>query len=262
MLEPWSLHQKRFKKKIALQLGYRRMLNEAALLHCGNADERRQLAALQLKPPSATIPNGIFLQEVEPLPEKGAYRRQHPQLADARLILFLSRLHYQKGLDVLIEAFAKIAGEIPDAALVIAGPDDGAQADAVSQLARLGISHRVHLIGPVYGADKWAILRDCDCFCLPSRHEGFSMAVLEAMACEAPVVLTPGCHFPEAAEAGAAIETPLDAASIAAAISSILRDPASATHIGRKARELIASRYTWSQLASELVDEYRKILSP
>jgi len=260
MLDPWSLAQKRWKKRLALALGYRRMLNHAAFLHFLNADERDLVERLHLTSPTRVLPNGIFLQEFDPLPEKGAFRAAMPEIAGARLVLFLSRLHYKKGLDLLADAFAIVGREFADAHLVVAGPDDGVKASLESQIARLGIADRVHLVGPIYAAQKLAALRDCDCFCLPSRQEGFSLAIIEAMACEAPVVITPGCHFPEVSDSRAGIVAELDAPAIAAAIATILRDPDAAAKMGKNGRELVVDRFTWPNIAGQMVDDYRQVV--
>jgi len=260
MLDPWSLSQKRLKKTIALVFGYKRMLNNAAFLHYGNLDERRQTESLHLTPPAKIGPNGIFLEELDPLPDKGAFRAAHPEIAGARLVLFLGRLHYKKGLDFLADAFAIVSREFVDAHLVVAGPDDGAKASFESQIARLGIADRVHLVGPIYTAQKLAALRDCDCFCLPSRQEGFSVAVTEAMACEAPAVISTECHFPEVKESGAGIIAELNAGAIAAAIASVLRDPAAARQMGQNGRNLVVTRFTWPKVAKEMIDNYRQVI--
>ena len=253
MLDPWSLAQKRWKKRLALTLGYRHMLNNAAFLHFLNADECALAKHLGLTSPGRIIPNGIFLQELDPLPDKGAFRAAHPEFAGAKLVLFLSRLHYKKGLDFLADAFAVVARNFTDAHLIVAGPDDGARAAFESQIARLGIARRVHLVGPLYANQKLAALRDCDCFCLPSRQEGFSLAITEAMACEAPVVISTECHFPEVREAGAGVVAELNAPAIAAGIETVLGDPRAAAQMGRAGRaRFIPRREECPRLSSDV----------
>jgi len=154
MLDPWSLRQKALKKKLALALGYKRMINEAAFLHYINLDEQRLTEPLHLKPPAKVVANGIFLEQIDPLPERGSFRAEHPELSGAPMILFLSRLHFKKGLDVLADAFAIVSREFPEARLVVAGPDDGARGDFETQIARLGIGGRASLVGPIYGPGK------------------------------------------------------------------------------------------------------------
>jgi glycosyltransferase involved in cell wall biosynthesis len=260
MLDPWSMTQKRWKKRLALALGYRRMLNHAAFPHFLNADERDLAERLHFTSPTRVLPNGIFLQEFDPLPDKGAFRAARPEFAGARLVLFLSRLHYKKGLDLLADAFAILCRQFADAHLLVAGPDGGARASFESQIARLQIADRVHLLGPIYAAQKLAAMRDCDCFCLPSRQEGFSLAIIEAMACETPVVITPGCHFPDVSDRRAGIIAELDAPAIAAAIGTILRDTDAAAKMGKNGRELVVDRFIWPKIASQMVDAYRQVV--
>jgi glycosyltransferase involved in cell wall biosynthesis len=261
MLDPWAISQRWWKKRLALMLGYRHMLNGATFLHFLNSDECALTRPLCLTAPARIIPNGIFLEELDPLPAKGAFRAVHPEFASARLIFFLSRLHYKKGLDFLADAFAIVSRQFPDAQLIVAGPDDGARPAFESQIARLGIAPRVHLVGPLYAAQKIAALRDCDCFCLPSRQEGFSLAVTEAMACEAPVVISTECHFPEVKEAGAGFVAELNADAIAAGIAAVLGDPPAAARMGEAGRSLVISRFTWPKVAEQMIAGYQEVLA-
>ena len=197
MLDPWCLQQKAWKKKLALVLGFRKMLDRAAFLHVLNEDEGRLIEPLKLAAPNAIIPNGIFSEEFDTLPARGHFYAKYPQLNGRPFVLFLSRLHYKKGLDYLADAFKIAASECPDVQLVVAGPDGGAKEPFEQRIAQFGLQDRVHVVGPIYGPDKFAALVDCACFCLPSRQEGFSMAIVEALACRVPVVITEPCHFPE-----------------------------------------------------------------
>jgi glycosyltransferase involved in cell wall biosynthesis len=256
MLHPWALRQKSWKKRAALALGYRRMLNAARFLHLGNDAERELIAPLELTPPTRIVPNGVFLEQFDPLPPRGAFRQAHPELAGAKIVLFLGRLHYMKGLDFLAEAMAIVVAKFPDAHLAVVGPDAGAKTAFQSQVARLGITDRVHLLGPLYAGQKIAALHDCDCFCLPSRREGFSMAVIEALACQAPAVLSTECFFPEVAGASAGIVVELSAPAVAAGIETVLQDPAAAATMGLAARNLVASRFTWPKVAQQMIEGY------
>ena len=139
-------------------------------------------------------------------------------MGDDPFVLFVGRLHEQKGVDLLLAAFEIVARRHPTVRLVIAGPDYGVTLPPLHP--------RVVRVGPVYGRDKPAALADATVFCLPSRHEGFSLAVLEALACGLPVVISTECHFPEVAAAGAGVVTPLDPASIADGLLRVLGDPA------------------------------------
>jgi glycosyltransferase involved in cell wall biosynthesis len=258
MLDPWSMAQKRLKKRIALALGFGRMLDRATFLHVLNADEGRLLAPLGLTMPLEVIPNGIFVEDVEPLPPAGEFHHRHSESAGGPYILFLSRLHYKKGLDFLADAFAQVVKEDSNVRLVVAGPDQGERANFESRVRDLGLTERVHLVGPLYGQDKLAALAGAACFVLPSRQEGFSVAVTEAMACRVPVVVSDACHFPEVASAGAGRVVPLEPPAIAAALLEILRDDTLRCRMGDAGRALVLSRYTWPQIARQTIDAYQR----
>jgi glycosyltransferase involved in cell wall biosynthesis len=261
MLDPWSLSQRAAKKRLALALVYRRMLNGAAALHLGNADEGHLIGPLGLRPPGVIIPNGVFFEEIEPLPAPGTFRRQHPELGDNPYVLFLSRLHFKKGLDYLADAFARTAKGHAGVRLVVAGPDDGAEQDFRQRVAAQGIADRVHVVGPLYGEAKFAAMVDATCFCLPSRQEGFSVAVLESLACGTPVVISPGCHFDEVGPAGAGRVVPLDSDAIAAALTDIVSNHATRQAMSANGRRLIQSHYTWQRVADLATAAYAKSLN-
>jgi glycosyltransferase involved in cell wall biosynthesis len=256
MLDPWAIAQKGWKKRLALILGYRRMLDRAAFLHFLNSDERDLVKDLGLKSPGEVIPNGIFLQEIDPLPAKGTFRGARPMLDGKPYVLFLSRLHYKKGLDYLADAFAIVAKRFADAQLIVAGPDAGAGQSFEAQVRRLKLEEKVHLIGPIYGPEKIAAMVDCDCFCLPSRQEGFSLAITEAMVCGAPVVISTSCHFPEVKEAGAGIVCELNSEVIAEGLMTVLGDTKLALKMGQAGREMVTSRYTWPSVAGQMIRAY------
>lgn len=261
MLDPYSLSRSRWKKKIALMLAYRRMLNRATFLHMLNEEESKLIELLGLRAVRRIFPNGIFLQEIESLPEKGGFRRLHPQLGNKPFVLFLSRLHYKKGLDYLADAFARVASQEDRVQLVVAGPDAGEEAAFRARVKQMGLNDRVHLVGPLYGRDKYTALVDATCFCLSSRQEGFSMAILEAMACGVPVVISENCHFPQVAQARAGLVVPLNADAIAKALQLVLQSEQQRRQMGQNGRRLVRSSYTWPQVAQQIIAAYQSALN-
>jgi len=256
MLDPWSLAQSRWKKRAALLAGYRAALERARFIHVLNDDERRLIQPLRLRAPAVVIPNGVFLEEIQPLPAPGTFRATQPALAGDPFVLFLSRLHSKKGLDVLAQAFTLLATRRPHVRLVVAGPDEGAGADFLARVQAGGHGDRVHVVGPLYGRDKVAALADAACFCLPSRQEGFSVAIIEALACGRPVVISEACHFPEVARAGAGRIVALDPAAVAAALDDTLEDSAFAARAGAVGAALVRERYTWDAIAEQCLALY------
>lgn len=262
MLDAWALSEKPLKKKIALALGYKTMIRRAGLMHALSEYERECIAAHGWNPRVSIIPNGVFLEEIEPLPPKGEFYAKHPELGprdSAPFVLFLARLHAVKGIDLLVEAMAANRARHPEVRLVVAGPDFGVKAELEAQIARLNLADRVFLVGPLWGQDKLAALSDACCFCLPSKHEGFSMAIAEALAARLPVVITQNCHFPEVAQVGAGLVVERDVAQIARGLDQVLSDEASRRAMGAAGRSLIESRYTWDRVAHKSIEEYGRL---
>lgn len=123
--------------------------------------------------------------------QKAAFLARFPQLRGRKFIIFLSRIHPKKGLDLLIRAFSQQAQEFLDLDLVIVGPDqDGLSPGLKSAAAQLGIESRMHWLGMLTGDPKWGALRSSLFFVLPSHQENFGIAVVEAMALAVPVLIT------------------------------------------------------------------------
>jgi glycosyltransferase involved in cell wall biosynthesis len=257
MLDSWSMQQKSWKKQIAFLLGYRRMLNQAKFLHALNVDEVLLMQPLGLRAPAVIIPNGIFPKEFDALPDKGRFRRQIGLPEGRRYVLFLSRLHIKKGLDILARAFQLVSYSHPDVDLVVAGPPDGAEEEFAQLVKEFGLESRVHVVGPIYGETKIAALVDAACFCLPSRQEGFSIAITEALACATPVVITDACHFPEvgASEAGFIVST--DPAAVALGLIAMLDNPVMGKSMGVNGRRLVMENFTWPAIAELTIQNYR-----
>jgi glycosyltransferase involved in cell wall biosynthesis len=260
MLDPWCLQQKPWKKRLALALGYRRMLNRASGLHLLNPDERRLIEPLRLSAPCAVVPNGISLADIDPLPPRDLFAIGRSELAGDPYILFLGRLHKKKGLECLTEAFSRLSFRFPRVHLVICGPDDGARAECEQQVVRLGMTTRIHFIGPLYGRDKVSALAGASCFCLPSHQEGFSIAILEALACRVPVVISENCHFPDVAAVGAGFVVQLNVKQVSESLARVLGDPATARAMGDAGRRLVEERYTWHRAAELSIEMYQDIL--
>lgn len=262
MLDPWSLSQSRWKKWVSLQLFHRRHLNGAASLHAGNPDEEKLIRPLMLRASVDIIPNGIFLQSVNrPGPPDSFASRTQGLEEGEDYILFLSRLHYKKGLDLLAEAFERFASSNKLVKLVVAGPDGGAEADFRARIAAAGLEARVILTGPLQGDEKHLAFRDAACFCLPSRQEGFSMACIEALAYGKAAVITEGCHFPAVAEVGAGRVVAVASEAIAEALLEVMADPALRERMGHAGVRHVEQNLTWERVGNTTRGVYERLLT-
>jgi glycosyltransferase involved in cell wall biosynthesis len=115
----------------------------------------------------------------------------YPQLAGKRMLLFLSRIDPKKGIDLLIQAAARLKGGYKDVVYVIAGPDNaGIQGSLVSLAEKLGVSDQIIWPGMLTGNMKWGAFAAAEAFILPSHQENFGIVLAESMACGKPVLTT------------------------------------------------------------------------
>jgi glycosyltransferase involved in cell wall biosynthesis len=176
-----------------------------------------------------------------------------PRLTDTPIVGAVGRLAFQKGFDVLIRAMR----EVDNATLVLIG--DGADRTELQTLARqVGVADRTIWAG--WSEDARSHVRSFDVFVLPSRFEGFPLAVLEALLAEKPVVATDVGSVGEAVITGetGVLVPPDDAGALAAAIRQLLADDQLQRRMGVRGRQLVLSRFTAAHMArsfSELYDE-------
>jgi glycosyltransferase involved in cell wall biosynthesis len=173
----------------------------------------------------------------------------------AKRMIFLSRVHPKKGLDLLFQAWAKLDPALTrDWEIAVFGPDEGGHLAEVQTLIQdLGIMDAVTFYGSVSGSDKEAAYRSGDLFVLPSRSEGFPMAVLEAASYGLPVVQTDECNFPELTEAGGAWEARPEVASLHQSLTEALNaDEAERSERGAIGEALVQRDYQWSAIAQKV----------
>ena len=196
----------------------------------------------------SVIPNGLDLDEVNNLPDPQPFREKYG-LGEARIILFMGRLHRRKGVEPLVRAF--LQSNLPNTKLILAGPDEG-----MRSTIEVMIDSRVCLLGYIEGQERLQALASADLFVLPAVGEGLSMAVLEAMGAGIPVLLSPGCNFPEVAtsNAGRIVEPQVE--SLTEALHELLTDEDALSQMGINARRLIHEQFTWDRVAEQLETIY------
>lgn len=258
MFHPWSLMQKKWRKKLMLLLLLKKILNNCTFVHALNKIEAQAVERMKLKSPTKIYPNGVFPSQFDNLPTPGSFYNFFPSVRKRAFILFLARLHYVKGLDYVADVFAEISKKFPDIDLVIAGPDKGARNQLENKLKAHDLTDRVHIVGPLYGNKKYAALRDAKCFFLPSRQEGFSVSIIEAMAMELPVVISENCNFPELIQHKAGLVVPLNVEALEGALSAILSNNTFREKIAAAGKKLIFSKYSWYTIAQNMLVEYEK----
>ena len=260
-LDPVIHRRSRWRKRV-MELWYQdRLLRNAAAIHYTSAEEMRLAEPYVFGAPGVVVPLGLDLTDYSALPEPGTFRRSHPEIGERPILLFLSRLNFKKGLDVLIQATARVIAAGIDAHLVLAGPDGGMEASARRWIAEAGLEGRSTFTGMLRGKDKLAAFVDAALFVLPSLSENFGIAVVEAMACGTPVLVSDRVNiWREIVADGAGIAEPPAPDAFAAAMLSLLNDEPRRRAMGQAARASVARRYQWNTIAGELERLYAQVL--
>jgi glycosyltransferase involved in cell wall biosynthesis len=188
-----------------------------------------------------------------------------PQLKNRRVLLFMGRLSRLKGVALLPQAWADCLKRTQDKdwVLVIAGPDyRGHGASVTRQIRDLGLQQRTLMPGPVYGKAKDSLLACAEAFVLPSYTEGFSVAILEAIAASLPCLYTTECHFRELAEAGGGWNIRLGLETLTQSLANLITlSPEELKTMGHAANELGLRNYTLERISSQLLAMYHDALS-
>jgi poly(glycerol-phosphate) alpha-glucosyltransferase len=255
--DPWILKRSRLKKRLVHLLFETANFNHVRVWRALSEKEREQIHAVVGKQANIVVlPNGVQMPEASTPEDKAAARKHYP-LKRARRLLFLSRIHPKKGLDLLLKAWSKIDRSLTaDWELALFGPDEGGhQAEIEALVKSLALEAACTFYGSVSGEAKAHAFRSSDLFVLPSRSEGFPMAVLEAASYGLPVVQTDECNFPELTRASGAWESRVTVDSLQTALTQALRaDALELQQRGTAGRELVQTNYQWSAIAKELDD--------
>jgi glycosyltransferase involved in cell wall biosynthesis len=259
-LREWSLQHKPQKKQAYLTLIERANIDRACAIHVTCQQERDELVALNFQSPAFILP--LALTEIPAQIPDAAQRLQQSLNCPAKepIILFLSRLHYQKGLDYLIPALGRCRDR--RFTFVIAGSGTPAyEAEISAMLVAAQIADRTQMVGFVDGDRKDLLLQGADLFALTSTSESFGMAVLEALVVETPVLVTASVGLATVVrDRDLGYVANLDIDDITRSLDEFFSDPDRASAIGSRARQFTIDHYTWDKIAADLVRVYRSII--
>jgi glycosyltransferase involved in cell wall biosynthesis len=259
MLEAWELRNKQLKKRIYSLLFERPSLAHSHCFRALSEQEATDYRRFGLRNPIAIVPNGIG--EMDRI-DTEAFFHLFPKLAGKSIVLYLSRVHYKKGILNLLRAWPSVLRGLPDAHLVVAGPDcQGTIHMAEEIIARERLERTVTFAGVLSGETKLAALSAARVFCLPSYSEGQSVATLEALSIGLPVVITAACNVDGVAESGAGVVTSNEPARLAAALAQALSAGSSDWRaMSESARRLARTRYNWKAIAKSMHSVYSWML--
>lgn len=195
MKEAYNMKKlKQVKKNIYMKIVGKKILDKSSKIHLITEEERNHFLSFypEFQNKTVVIPNGLNLSGYEIKIKKTSFSDKYTMLKEKKIVLYLSRLNWTKGIDILIKGFSMAHKERKDIMLVMAGKDDG---DGYEKKVRKwveeeGIKEVVLFTGMLTGKDKLMALYGSNIFILPSYSENFGMAIIEAMACGLPVVVS------------------------------------------------------------------------
>ncbi len=206
------------------------------------------------------VPNGVAVADFSiPDDDLADFRRRSVRRGE-KLVVFAGRLEYEKGVQTVIRAMERLLDEVGPVRFVVAG--DGTYADELRGLVRkLRLTRRVTFTGFLEDHDLRLHYAAADVAVAPSIYEPFGLVAIEAMACGTPVVVgdTGGLREIVGEDAGLRFE-PGDPDSLADALIAVLTDDELAAGLVRRARQVIARRYDWRQVARRTVTVYERAI--
>jgi len=216
----------------------------------------------------AHVPYGIDVDLFRPTPSRV---RERLGLENARLALFVGRMEERKGISTLVRAFAEVADAMPDAVLLLAGPDvngppafDSNVAWMCAEWEALGVgSDRYLFLGTVPPDELPGLYSTADVMVAPSPFEAFGLVYLEAMACGCPPI---GCRTGGAAEvirhgSTGLLVPPDDGSALAEAMLCLLEDRELRTAMAQSGRELVERQYSLDAMLDRTIRFYERVVA-
>ena len=259
---PTAINSKKLKKWVYLKLFDQYVLKNAKAYHYTTLLERKKMRSFKIQKPNFLIPNGFDLNEFNDIPNRLESRRNLGLREDNLAVSFLGRLNWVKAIDVLIKGFARVAKNIPEAMLILAGPDGGEEKNLRKLVIEMNLVDKVMFLGPVDKQGRLNLFSASDVFALVSFTENFGNAAAEAMAAGVPILVSENVGICDAVkEDGAGLVVPVDEDAVANALSEMLSNPTRLKEMGKAAYESARKRYDIKVVAKLMATAYEDILS-
>lgn len=247
----WAMANGSAIKRLFWPMVQKPALQNVTCFHATASSEYEDIRRLGFKQPVAVIPNGIDLPE--------SVAQKNP--CGDRKLLFLGRIHPQKGLEMLLNVWQKIEPLFPDWSLQIVGEDNNLHGQRFKdQVKELGLS-RVKFSGSLFGEDKLAAYQRADLFVLPTFSENFAMAVAEALACSTPVVVTKGAPWSQLESENAGWWPDVGEDALLSALQNAMSlSSEELNQMGNNGRQWMRRDFAWNQIAIEMCQMYEWLL--
>jgi glycosyltransferase involved in cell wall biosynthesis len=244
--EPWSLNQKKIKKKLALLLYQRKILQKADFLYCSSETEKKNLLKLDHTFKTRVLPFGIpsvfFNKKIKKKLNKKA--------------IFFSRIHYKKGLDDLITQWIQINNQ--QWTLDVYGPcDDLNYYNSLLSIIKKNKNIKINFFKPVYGdKKKISLFKNYDFFILPTKNDTFALAVAESLACGLPVLTKNNPPWQSIKKNNAGWYVSDSSLVLNRTIKKIFKFKSNDFFIKAKNAYNLAQQYNWKSLSEKYIKGY------
>lgn len=254
MLEPWSLSQKKWKKKLAWWLYQRNDVQKSACVFTTAKMEAEHVSNLGITTCKAVIPNGI---------ETDAYPCKTSVECVKKQVLFLSRVHVKKGIELLFEAWKRLHSDYVDWQLLVIGNGETEYIHSLeNRVESFGLKDSIKILPPVFGEAKIKVYQESALFCLPSFSENFGMVIAEAMSCGTPVITTTNCPWEILNETDTGWCVDLSVENLEHALREAMGMDANALYdMGQRASKLIYDNFDYRSVTRKTLRLYEWLLN-
>lgn len=252
-LERWAFEHKAIKKRLAWWIYQKRLLQSADLIVVNSAQERQRLRELGLKPPIATIPNGV---DVDGFSKYCAAQQRE------RVVLFLSRIDPKKGVPDLIDAWRLLADR-RNHRLHICGHGDPAYVERIRKIIADSGCNDIALMPPIFGPERWDVFARASIYVLPSYSENFGITVAEALTAGLPVITTRATPWECLEHEGLGWIVDNNVSQLRDALAAAIRlEPSKLEGLRPKAQAYASQHFGWAAIAQRYAEAYDWISNP
>lgn len=247
------------KRRIARWLYELDYLNKATEIHILNREEGTGLQKYGYHGRSFVAHNGIADGEVPAVRSSGFFARK--PYAQKTKLAWVGVLRDDKNLKSLILAVSMLPHDVRESLVIIfVGPNYRGNAERyAAYAAELGCAESFDFVGPLYGQAKYDAIESADAYVMPSFSEGFSMSILDAMACGKPCLLTAGCAMNYFHDRDFFVRCEPYPQDLALGLQQLLARRSEWPQMGTRAQDLVSSEFNWSAIALQMISNYRRI---
>jgi len=251
IFEPWSMNQKKIKKKIAWFLYQQYILKKSDLIHCVSEMEKKNLLKLNRNFKTIVLPYGISSKFITTKIKKSFKKKA----------LFFSRLHPKKGLSDLIKAWIELNDK--NWVLDIVGPhDDREYYNNLLKMIKKNNNFNINLLKPVFSnAEKKKLFDNYDFFVLPTKNDPFGIVILESLARGLPVLTNDNTPWSTIKSFNAGWFIHDNYLNLKLVLKKVFNTPKEEFYLKSKNAIELSKNFEWKILSKEYISMYKNLLN-